>query len=189
MAIVSLNVFPCLFLNYARDVRGVSAIFSSKFTKRKTGNSICANRTNDVWIELCVYVFYTFTSASWLFSLRSFVLAIFRIHINSVLALCAKPQMVWINTSRIIARMANTQPWGNFSLVDHPRHTVGALVLSGKTETPIALSVLCPSPYPAAIGNCDIFHKSNEHIGWFSHVISLLANNYTMTPFVCTDRR
>ena len=45
---------------------------------------------------------------------RSVALSIFFNHVAHIVLVCAKPQMVWVDTARNIARMTNKHPFRNF---------------------------------------------------------------------------
>jgi len=70
-------------------------------------------------------------------------------HVQRILPLCSRKQMVWINTSRIVAMMANRKICFNDSASHFKRNSVGIFRPSVNSKKAIASASFAACPIPA----------------------------------------
>lgn len=85
--------------------------------------------------------------------------------ITNIIFLSPKPEMCWVNTCPIIARVADIQALRNISFKNLPSISMRSLHLIINSKLTISFIHFIPYPNPACRSFLDIFKKSFDWIG------------------------
>lgn len=150
------NVYPRLPVLQAENLGLGNAVFR---TNNRSRPRVCSNSTNICLCDLGVRMLLA-EFARWCAST-------FFVHINRIIVCSSCPKMSGIAAWRIVARMADIQPFGDrlFSkCVSEPACSVSFVIVC---QNSVSSRIPCSDPRPAFIWPFDINHLPKSDLNWF----------------------
>lgn len=140
-------MFPIFALNNSTDARRVNSELPGYLSLRYTVAAKLADFSHLIGSEARGVHGLTFNAISVIHSAL-------RYHVARIVRHCPKPQMIWIDASRIIsvwAVMQNVQPIRDGAVGQFPRDSVGEIGAGRPIQNAVTIGICASAPQPALI--------------------------------------
>lgn len=152
---VKLNMLPYKAVDHISDCCSTDSEHSAKpYCAHSPWYVELANLSNIIWSQYCIAIFITAFQSLWV-KTRSVFVAFRRTafcgHVRRIVFGCSKEEVIWINTSRIVALVAHKQSVRDVSVGEHPSHAMSRSGFVIDTEGSVSFASFPSKPQPTLV--------------------------------------